>query len=606
MIKSIKDTGIADLVSNKFTPSPAAWEDEVLYFLLLDRFSDNRETGFATNGTTPLFLPADNGNAIQNATDAKAWSEAGDSFTGGNLQGLINKIGYLKGLGVTTIWISPVFKQVVTANSYHGYGIQNFLEIDPHYGTKEELKELVDKAHASGIFVILDIILNHSGNVFSYKNNTAGLHWNGNRFDVEGFNDAAGLPLIPFTTNIQAQDDDAIWPVEFQDPDCFTQKGEISNFDFFPEFLEGDFFSLKDMNLGSGDIIDYNASAALQHLCEVYKYWIAFADLDGYRVDTVKHMDPGAARIFAAQIHEFAQKIGKDNFYLVGEITGSRENAFNTLEVTGMDAALGIADIQEKMEFTAKGFTSPNEYFSLFRNSILVGKESHTWFRNKVVTMFDDHDKVSEGSHKTRFCADFNGDQLILSALGLNLTTLGIPCIYYGTEQMFDGQGTGNGSDRYIREAMFGGKFGAFRSKERHFFNTEQLVYKELSKILAIRKQKVALRRGRQFLREISGDGQHFGLPDFVGGSNEIRSIIPWSRILDNEEIVLAINTDLNDTRRAWVTIDNDLHNPGENYICLYSTDSALVGAVSIVEPRNGKAIEIEVPAAGFAIYAKG
>lgn len=200
-----------------------------------------------------------------------------------------------------------------------------------------------------------------------------------------------------------------------------------------------------------------------------YKYWIAFADIDGYRVDTVKHMDPGAARIFASVIHEFCQKIGKENFYLIGEITGSRENAFTTLETTGMDAALGIADIQEKMERTVKGRAKPKEYFNLFRNSELVGKESHTWFRNKVITMFDNHDKVSEGNNKTRFCADDNGDKLILNALALNVTTLGIPCIYYGSEQSFDGQG---GSDGYIREAKFGGKFGAFRSKAKHFFDS--------------------------------------------------------------------------------------------------------------------------------------
>lgn len=606
MIKTLKDTALKTLTSKKFTPSPPAWEDHTLYFLLIDRFSDNNEAGFAENGTTPLFTTNDNGNAVTSEEDAAAWREAGNGFTGGNLKGLTNKIPYLQGLGITTIWISPVFKQVTIANSYHGYGIQNYLETDPHFGTKEELKELVEKAHEAGIYVILDIILNHSGNVFSYKENSDGLRWNGGRFAVEGFNNAAGQPSIPFEQDVRiADEEDAIWPAEFQQPDCFTQKGEISNWDFYPEYLEGDFFNLKDMHLGSGDIDTYNASQALKNLCQVYKYWIAFADIDGYRVDTVKHMDPGAARIFAAEIHDFAQKIGKENFYLIGEITGSRQNAFNTLETTGLDAALGIADIQEKMEFTAKGLTQPKAYFDLFRNSLLVGKDSHTWFRNKVVTMFDDHDKVSEGENKTRFCADFIGTRLILAALALNVTTLGIPCIYYGTEQLFDGEGRGSGSDCYIREAMFGGKFGAFRSKGRHFFNIDQPVYKELSKILAIRKQHIILRRGRQYLREISGDGIHFGLPDFFGGSNEIRSIIPWSRIFDGEEMVLAINTDFNNALSAWVTIDNELNSSTDQFKCIYSVDANTIGTIASVEERNGKAVKIDVPAAGFVIYQK-
>jgi hypothetical protein len=87
------------------------------------------------------------------------------------------------------------------------------------------------------------------------------------------------------------------------------------------------------------------------------------------------------------------------------------------------------------MEFLAKGHRNPNEYFNLFRNSVLVGKDSHTWFRNKVVTLFNDHDQVSKGADKARFCADANAAKLVLNALALNVFTRGIPCIYYGTEQ---------------------------------------------------------------------------------------------------------------------------------------------------------------------------
>ena len=78
----------------------------------------------------------------------------------------------------------------------------------------------------------------------------------------------------------------------------------------------------KDVNLGSGGWMISGRPAALEVPAGIYKYWIAYADLDGYRVDTVKHMDPGATRYFASVIHEFAQSLGKENFYLIGEITG--------------------------------------------------------------------------------------------------------------------------------------------------------------------------------------------------------------------------------------------------------------------------------------------
>jgi glycosidase len=352
---------------------------------------------------------------------------------------------------------------------------------------------------------------------------------------------------------------------------------------------------------GQGSVDAYNPSAALLDLCEVYKYWIAFADIDGYRIDTVKHMDPGATRLFGSAIHEFAQSIGKDNFLLVGEITGGRFNAFDTLEITGLSAALGIDDIPDKMEFLVKGFRNPNEYFSLFRNSLLIGKDSHTWFRNKVVTLFNDHDQVSKGGDKARFCADADAAPLILNALALNVFTLGIPCIYYGTEQSFNGHGGGGDADRYIREAMFGGQFGSFESKGAHFFDEDSLVYKRLGELLIIRKERPILRRGRQYLREISGDGRNFGFPELIGG--QIRSLVPWSRILSDHEVVLAINTDARNAKTAWVTVDAALHKAGDALTCIYSTDAAQIGSKAIVERRNGLAVLLTVPAAGFIIF---
>jgi glycosidase len=96
-------------------------------------------------------------------------------------------------------------------------------------------------------------------------------------------------------------------------------------------------------------------------MCKIYQFWIADADIDGYRIDTVKHMDPGATRYFASAIHEFTQSIGKENFYLIGEITGGRKNAFKTLDTTGLNAALGIDDIPDKLEYMVKGYRNPVE-----------------------------------------------------------------------------------------------------------------------------------------------------------------------------------------------------------------------------------------------------
>jgi glycosidase len=101
--------------------------------------------------------------------------------------------------------------------------------------------------------------------------------------------------------------DAGVWPAELQRDGTFTCRGRISNWDHDPEFREGDFFGYKDVWHGTGATDDYHPSEALRTLVRAYQYWIAFADLDGLRIDTVKHMDPGATRFVTSAVHEFAQ-----------------------------------------------------------------------------------------------------------------------------------------------------------------------------------------------------------------------------------------------------------------------------------------------------------
>ncbi|WP_433217194.1 alpha-amylase family glycosyl hydrolase [Dactylosporangium sp. CS-047395] len=597
--RRIADIDFAALTRGPFHPSPEDWADEVLYFLMVDRFSDGGERGYrgndgetVTTGATPPLTEDGHGNAITTPEDAARWRDAGVDWVGGTLNGLRSKLGYLRRLGVSAIWVSPVLKQVAGQPSYHGYGIQDFLRVDPHFGSGDDLRALVAEAHAQGLRVILDVVLNHAGDVFGYEGDTQPL-WTGQRFAVKGFRDEDGAAVLPIGPVPQSYPDGAVWPAELQSTATFTGKGRIVDWDRFPEYLEGDFEGLKDIALGEGPAGDYRPSAALVALVRAYQYWIAFADLDGFRVDTVKHMDPGAARFFASAIHEFAQSIGKERFYLIAEITGSRAFAYDTLDAVGMDAALGLAEVQDRLERVVKGDADPVEYFALFRNSIQLGQDTHAWFRNKVVTSYDDHDQVRKGPWKARFAADGAGRRLALVALAFNAVTLGIPCIYYGSEQEFDGAG---GHDRYLREAMFGGAFGPFRSRGGHAFDEEHATYRELQQILAARRRIPALRRGRQYLRPVSTDGVVFAPP-------APRGVLPWSRIFADHEVLVAVNTDPDRVRTVWVTVDNDLHHEGELLTCRYSTEPAFAGGKVSVSARNGKAVQLTVPPAGIVIY---
>lgn len=639
--RSLSEIDFSQLTRNRsYHPSPFAWEDELLYFLFVDRFSDEREAGgFADlEGNpivqsparpTPLFeFPAD-----ANTADWESWFQAGRDWCGGTLSGLQDKLGYLKRLGVTAVWLSPVFRQVSGSADYHGYGIQHFLDVDPHFGTREQLKTFVAAAHDVGIRVILDIILNHAGDVYTYRDNQPYFYSHGEQWPVQGYrkhaDDAGSLPFQDLTSNPQASATSAVWPSEFQAPDNWGRQGQIRGWDAYPEFLDGDFFSLKDLKHGdansdpaiSWDILrrihEFRSSATLEHLCRVYQFWIAYADIDGYRVDTVKHMEPGAVRRFANEIHEFAQSLGKENFYLIGEITGGRAHAVNLVNTTGINAALGINDIPDKLEYLAKGYRSPGNpetaeqegYFDLFRNSLLDNKHTHQWYARHIVTMFDDHDQVG-AQYKYRFCGDkADSYNHLCAALGLNLTTAGIPCIYYGTEQGFNGadkrrfeeNAPTDFSDAFLRECMFGGPFGSLQSSGRHFFNEQHDVYRFIHRLAELRRNHIALRRGRQYLRQISADGISFFYPQPLGG--ELRWVVAWSRLFLDHEIVCAMSTSDHDLE-AWITLDHKIHNGKGTLTCLLSTDSTQEGSTIQVQARNGSAIQVRVPAYGFMVFA--
>ena len=154
---------------------------------------------------------------------------------------------------------------------------------------------------------------------------------------------------------------------------------------------------------------------------------------------------------------------------------------------------------------------------------------------------------------------------------------------------------------------MFGGDFGSLQSTDRHFFNEQHEIYRFLVDVLELRSKYLPLRRGRQYLREISDSGAPgtFGTPRMIGG--QIRSVVPWSRLFANQEILLAINTDADNPRSAWVTVDNSLHSdlnsPAGRMTCLYSTNSAQINTTTLVEARNGRAVHVTVPPAGFVIF---
>jgi hypothetical protein len=357
-------------------------------------------------------------------------------------------------------------------------------------------------------------------------------------------------------------DHDGVWPIELRAPRNYTRagKGELDRGgldDAHAEHKRTDFFALKDLALDGSD--------TLAALVDCFKYWIALSDCDGLRLDTVKHLSLEEARNFCGALREFADRIGKRNFLIVGEIAGGDEAQDFVIDHLSaarrnLTAALDIGGARLILTDVAKGLRPASDYFGAF-DETSRGFESHRAFGDRHVSILDDHDHVF--GRKVRFSAEIPDaspvkERQIVAATAIQLFALGIPCIYYGSEQAFAGpaarqlkflvsQGWG-GNDRFLREAMFGPAhpraphtadldtqllehdqtlpgFGPFGTFDTHAFDTTSQAYRRIEALCATRARHPVLRVGRQYQRAIRVFGG-FALP--AAGE-----LIAWSRILD-------------------------------------------------------------------------
>jgi glycosidase len=551
-------------------PSPDDWRDQFFYFLLVDRFDNG-----ATN--LPPYRPGQT-TATRDAAQRK-------QFQGGNLKGVIRRLDYIRDLGCTAIWLSPILKnRLDLSDTYHGYGIQDFLEVDPRFGALADLQQLSQEAHARGMYVILDIVLNHAGDVWAYPGDEPYFYFNGQKFPFGEWREG--------DLGSGFQQDDAIWPVEFQTPEAFKRRGQIRNWYDNDETRDGDFFSLKELNLPRPEVLDT--------LIKIYKHWIAVADIDGYRLDTVKHMEDSATAIFCNAIREYAQRMGKHRFFMFGEIVaddttiqkylGRNARIEDTNErFPSLDAALDFP-LYFTLEEVIKGFSSPaslRERYDAFHKVYTDHGEAGRYF----VTFLDNHDQMAR-PYRRFMHANPHMRQAVLAVAYL-LTSQGVPCLYYGTEQGFDGGGP---DDSYVRECMFGGTWGAFGAAGCHYFNPEHEIYRGIRAIAAIRAAQPVLRFGRQYFREISGNGIDFGHP--IDG----HCTLAYSRILDTEEILVAMNL-TNEQRADCVTVDRKLSAPGYRMRNLLGSTHS----IDVEESPNGRAfVRLSLPPHGLAILKSG
>jgi glycosidase len=460
-------------------PSPDDWRDITIYQIITDRWDD----GDPSNNTL---------NTTYNPS-------AGDKTHGGDFKGIQRRLTYLEALGINAIWISPI--PLNAYGEYHGYAARNFTQVDPHWGTLADLQAMVAACHARGIGVILDVVCNHGGNLF---------------------NDNPYL-APPASYTLSYRDPSRTHAAPFSSTAYWHSQGSIGNWTD-PEQILGELFGLDDLKTEDPYV--------RTQLTNIWSNWITATDVDGFRIDTVKHVEMGFWQTWAPAVRANAASFGKANFFMFGEVFEGSESKCGSYTGTMAGGAFALDSVLDYPQYyrtnsvfgtASDGAQSLADHFS----ALPIYYDPAAQYR--LVTFLDNHDNP-------RFLSSTYANNKIArlhAALVYLLTSYGVPCVYYGTEQYFNG-----GGDPYCREDMFDGQFEFGPSLGNNFDQTS-FGYRLIRELNQLRRSYSALRRGSLVIREVSSSP----------------GIFAYSRIDGSQEVLVVVNTsDSAKSGAAWQT----------------------------------------------------
>ena len=561
---SLDQIDLSPIGGKRYFTLDREWREEFIYFLMVDRFHDGKP------------------HPAVNQPQRSQGFAAPSAFYGGRIQGITQNLDYIANLGCTAIWLSPVFE----TNAYHGYDISNYLSIDPRFGTKQDLIDLVDAAHnfkQNGkpwpLRIILDVVINHSGDNWAYPGDVPYNYSNDQQFPF-GFWRKPDRPI----------------PSQLRDESWYHRRGQMADYDHAPENQHGDILGLKDY--ASDDTII--GSQVINALIMTHCYWIREADIDGFRVDAVKHMDALACSRFCSNIREYAYSLGKRGFFLFGEAASPSDDLYNRYigpNTSALDSGKTVFfGLDSVLDFRlAEGVYADSSNAPL--REVLLGHAGPETLFNRIdaqrerainrgelgrylVTFIDNHDSFWQSGR----IASLADDDQVIGCIGFLICALGTPCLYYGTEQGFSGAG----GDTQIREAMFDPAAGT-----SSLLNTGCRLYQEIAKVAAVMRSSEPLRFGRMYYRQISDNGVDFGLP--YGTTYTLA----FSRLLYHREVLVVYNVSAQ-ARNDAIIVDATLHGAtGSVMTYLYGG----TGSVQVQGPLNGpRFVRLSLPPHGFAI----
>ncbi|WP_280714775.1 pullulanase-type alpha-1,6-glucosidase [Kitasatospora sp. MAP5-34] len=516
---------------------------EQFYFVLPDRFA-NGDPGNDTGGIT--------GSRMDNGLDP---TDKG-FYHGGDLQGLINKLDYIQGLGTTAIWLAPIFKNkpvqgtgAAASAGYHGYWITDFTQVDPHFGTNAQLKELIAKAHGKGMKVFFDVITNHTADVIdyaqqSYDYRSTGayptLDTDGNPVDETAIADAGGKwPKLtsnsfPYTPVFRTPADATVKsPAWLNDTSLYHNRG---NSTFAGESAtEGDFAGLDDL--------DTQNPAVVKGFEKVYQDWVAQTGVDGFRIDTVKNVDMAFWQQWAPSLKKFAAQHGNKNFFMFGEVYSADPTVTAPYVTQGkLQATLDFPFQQGARSFVSQNGSAKALSAVYSQDYRYTSADSNAY---ELPTFLGNHDMGRFGS----FLQSDNpgADQATLlkkDQLGneLQFLTRGQPVVYYGDEQGF----TGAGGDKDARQDMFASRTPSYNtdnviggtpgSADR--YGQSGALYQGISTLAKLRQANPALADGAQIER-YAADGPGVYAFSRIDAKQQVEYLVAVNNSTDAKTVAL-------------------------------------------------------------------
>ena len=565
------------------------------YFVMTDRFNNGDPTNdacIATGHAGPDGeLPVDCTGTDRMVTGLDPTDKG--FYHGGDIAGLHAQLPYIESLGLDAIWLTPSFVNrpvqgagADISSGYHGYWITDFTQIDPHLGTNAELKAFIDDAHARGIKVYFDIITNHTADVIYYagfegqnppyvtKAADPYVDVNGNAFDPADY--APGnqaMPLMnpdgisfPYDPELPVGMEEVKFPLWLNDPTLYHNRG------FDPSWPAGE--AATYMDFGDLDDLMTENQIVVDGMIEIYTAWTDLG-IDGFRIDTVKHVDFQFWSEFTAAINAHTAGSNPD-FYMFGEVYDADAKMLSPyVRNTGMQGVLDFA-----FQSSARNYVTGSPATSLA--GLFRADDYYTTATSSAAdlpTFLGNHDMGRIG----QLVGAADALAKVELANELMFLTRGQPVVYYGDEQGI----IGDGGDKDARQNMIDSQVSTYNDDllldgspygTGPGFATDGVLYSHISTLASLRASTPALATGAQIERYAEGP------------------VFAFSRVDATEKVehLVALNNSSSPTTVTIPTLT-----PGATFTGVYGTTATGTAGAD-------GALEVTIPAHSAVVLKAG